>query len=198
MSRRIGLTGGIACGKSLAANFLASLGAKILDADLFARELVKPGHPNLERIAEHFGSHILHADGSLDRAQLRQVIFANTQAKRWLEELLHPQIRQRFLAESLAIGKQDPGALILWVVPLLVESHYTELVDGVLLIDCPAWLQIKRLVARGWDQKTAQAAIAQQIHPEERRRAATWIIPNWQTPADLQLHLQRWWQALYP
>ncbi|MBU2754472.1 dephospho-CoA kinase [Acidithiobacillus sp. CV18-2] len=198
MSRRIGVTGGIACGKSLAADFLQLLGAKILDADLFARELVAPGHPNLERIAKHFGARILHADGSLDRAQLRQIIFSDIQAKQWLEELLHPKIRERFLAESTAIGNQDPAATILWVVPLLVENRYAELLDGVLLIDCPVSLQIERLAQRGWDLKTAQAAIAQQIHPEERRLVATWILPNGKSPADLQLDLQRWWQALHP
>ncbi|MEY2341778.1 dephospho-CoA kinase [Acidithiobacillus sp. IBUN Pt1247-S3] len=196
MSLRIGLTGGIACGKSLAADVLAAQGAKILDADLFARDLVRPGHANLERIAQHFGSAILQADGSLDRARLRQQIFSDPSAKRWLEELLHPQIRQCFLMESDVIAAQEPTAIILWVLPLLVESRYQKLLDGVLLIDCPNWLQVERLAQRGWDRKTAKAAIEQQIHPEERRSIATWIIANRQKPADLQRRLLYWWQTL--
>ncbi|MCE5359970.1 dephospho-CoA kinase [Candidatus Igneacidithiobacillus taiwanensis] len=196
MSQRIGLTGGVASGKSLAADILAGLGAKVLDADHFARELVAPGHANLQEIVDRFGRDIVDSNGHLDRPRLRQLIFADPAAKRWLEELLHPQIRQRFLAASAAITAQEPDAVILWVLPLLVESGYPPLLDGVLLIDCPAWLQQQRLAERGWSAAVGAAVIAQQVHPEERRRVARWIIPNLQTPQSLRRRLEDWWQHL--
>jgi len=198
MSLRIGLTGGVASGKSLAADILAGLGAKVLDADHFARDLVAPGHANLKAIARHFGPDILDANGHLDRPRLRQQIFTDPAAKRWLEGLLHPQIRQRFLSESDAIALQEPDAVILWVLPLLVESGYPPLLDGVLLIDCPVWLQQRRLAARGWSAAVRDAVIAQQVHPEERRRVAQWIIPNLQSPQALHVRLVDWWQHFHP
>ena len=198
MSQRIGLTGGIASGKSLATEILAEQGAKVLDADHFARALVAPGHPNLNEIARHFGPNILDAAGSLDRPRLRQRIFSDPAAKRWLEELLHPQIRQRFLTDSAAIAAQEPTAVIVWVLPLLVESGYPPLLDGVLLIDCPAWIQHQRLTARGWSAAVSDAVIAQQVHPEERRRVAQWIIPNLQDPQTLRTRLLEWWQHIQP
>ncbi|MEL5848686.1 MAG: dephospho-CoA kinase [Candidatus Igneacidithiobacillus chanchocoensis] len=198
MSQRIGLTGGVASGKSLAAEILAGLGAKVLDADHFARDLVAPGHANLTAIARHFGPDMLDAGGALDRPRLRQRIFADPAAKRWLEELLHPQIRQRFLAESAALTAQEPDAVLLWVLPLLVESGYPPLLDGVLLIDCPAWLQQQRLAERGWPAAIGAAVLAQQVHPEERRRVARWIIPNLQSPQALRVRLEDWWQHFHP
>ncbi len=198
MSRCIGLTGGIASGKSLAAEILAEQGARILDADQFARELVQPGHANLRQIAAQLGPEYLEADRSLNRARLRARIFHDRAAKQWLEALLHPQIRQHFVAETAAIAEESPEAIILWILPLLVESHYAPLLDGVLLLDCPAWLQMQRLLARGWDPETAKEVIAQQIHPEERRRIAEWIIPNLRPPSALRQRLEHWWQALDP
>ncbi|MCE5388019.1 MAG: dephospho-CoA kinase [Acidithiobacillus sp.] len=189
---RIGLTGGIASGKSLAAELLAQQGAKILDADLIARELVAPGHPNVHQIGQYLGPQYLCGQ-TLNRELLRQRIFADPPAKAWLEQLLHPQIRAELLRQSSLLEGEEP---VIWVVPLLVEGNYQKLLDGVLLIDSPVWLQRERLRLRGWDLATAKRVIAQQSHAEERRKIATWIIPNLQSPAELSKRLQHWWKSL--
>ena len=187
MVLRIGLTGGVGCGKSTVAGMLKAAGAHVLDADAIARELVAPGSPALQAIIAHFGPTFLGEDGCLDRAALRARIFADPAAKIWLEALLHPLIRASFITASDALSRRHPQALMVWVVPLLVENGYRPLLDQVLVVDCPRSLQIERLRARpGWTEEQISAVLAAQCDRVARNAAADWIIPNEGSLAELQ------------
>ena len=140
----IGLTGGIGSGKSAASTIFESLGVHIVDADVVAREVVDPGQPALSSISSHFGADILNLKGELDRAKLRTIIFSNFEQKSWLENLLHPIIRQEIIRQlSLA---ESPYALL--VSPLLFETEQNTLVNRTLLIDVPVDIQIERASKR--------------------------------------------------
>jgi len=172
---KVALTGGIASGKSLASEHFASLGVPVIDADRVARELVEPGRPALAAIVEYFGPAILTVDGALDRRALRQRIFADAEARRALEAILHPAIHQRM--QELA--KAAHGPYLVQVIPLLAESDFDWKQDRVLLIDCPETLQRQRLMARdGCSAEQAEAILASQATREQRRRIADNILVN--------------------
>ncbi|MBU2731973.1 dephospho-CoA kinase [Acidithiobacillus ferridurans] len=187
MALRIGLTGGVACGKSTVAEMLKAAGAHVLDADVIARELVAPGSPALQAIIAHFGPAFAAPGGGLDRAALRARIFADTAAKTWLEALLHPLIRATFITASAALAEQHPQTPLVWVVPLLVENDYRPLLDQVLVVDCPRSVQVERLRARpGWTKEQVTAVLAAQCDRAARNAAADWIITNEGTLTELQ------------
>ena len=187
MALRIGLTGGAGCGKSTVAGMLKAAGAHVLDADAIARELVAPGSPALQTIIAHFGPTFLYENGCLDRAALRARIFADPAAKTWLEGLLHPLIRACFIAASDAWTTSHPQALIVWVVPLLVENGYRPLLDQVLVVDCSRSLQIERLRARpGWTEEQISAVLAAQCDRVTRNATADWMVSNEGSLAELQ------------
>lgn len=171
----IGLTGGLASGKSAAATHFAQLGAGVIDADRITRDLVTPGSPALAGIRQRFGKQVLQADGSLDRAALARLVFADDDARRDLEALLHPLVRaamQRRLAEL-----RTPYAIL--VVPLLIESGMTDLVDRVLVIDAPESLQRNRSRARdGHHDELISQILAAQADRETRLAAADDVIRN--------------------
>src|SRR5262249_18735617 len=141
---RVGLTGGIASGKSLVANMFAKLGAELLDADQVAREVVAPGEPVLSAIRDAFGPEVLSPAGELDRAALRKVVFADADKRHTLDALLHPLIRARLLARLDQVRR--PYAIV--AVPLLVETDFAALVDRVAVVDCPVSMQLERLMRR--------------------------------------------------
>lgn len=171
----IGLTGGIACGKTTASDFFADQGIEIVDADLAAREVVQPGQPALSQIAQVFGGSVLQADGALDRAKMRELIFAQADKRAQLEAILHPLIRQR-MADQLASCK---GHYAIYSVPLLVESGLTKFADRVLVIDVEEAVQLERLLGRdGITLSQAKAMIAAQLSRADRNRAADDIIDN--------------------
>jgi dephospho-CoA kinase len=172
---RIGLTGGIASGKSTVAKQFADLGADIVDTDEIARELVGPGSPALAAIVERFGASFLAADGSLDRGKLRREVFADPAKRRDLEAILHPRIRQAALARA----ESSAAPYIVFVVPLLFETGFDRLVDRTVVVDCPAALQLERLVARdGQRPDEAQAIIDAQLAREARLARADDVIDN--------------------
>jgi dephospho-CoA kinase len=144
---RVGLTGGIASGKSFVADCFAALGVPVIDTDVLAREVVAPGSAGIDAVARAFGPEVLQADGSLDRRRLRAVVFADDRARARLDALLHPLILQA--AEERA--RQLPGPYHLFVVPLLYESGFDARVDRVLAVDCPESLQRERLARRDGD-----------------------------------------------
>lgn len=156
---KIGLTGGIASGKSAAATRLVELGADVVDADLLSRELVMPGQPALAAIVTHFGRSVLTAEGLLDRAGLRNRIFSDPTQRRALEAILHPRIRTAML--DAAARSQAPYVVLM--IPLLVETGQQALVDRVLTIDTPTELQRRRLRTRDHlaDAQIDQALAAQ-------------------------------------
>jgi len=172
---RVGLTGGIASGKSLVANLFAKLGAELIDADQVAREVVAPGEPALAAIRDAFGAGVLTARGELDRAALRKLVFADADKRRTLDALLHPLIRARLLARLEQVRR--PYAIV--AVPLLVETDFAALVDRVAVVDCPESMQLERLMRRdGIPRNEALAMIAAQADRATRLRAAHDVIDN--------------------
>ncbi len=172
---KIGLTGGIASGKSAVADLLGEFGATIIDTDVIARDVVAPGEAGLAAVADAFGAGILGADGTLDRARLRKLVFADPAKRRQLEAILHPLIRARALAAAAAAT----GPYAVFVVPLLVETDFRALVDRVLVVDCDPQTQIDRLTARdGIPVAEAQRMLAAQAGRDERLAAADDLIDN--------------------
>lgn len=172
---RVGLTGGIASGKSTAAKFFGALGVPILDSDQIARDVVEPGQPPLERLVERFGPKILTPDGHLDRPALRDIVFSDPMARADLEALTHPAIGAALEARSAATG----GPYQILVIPLLVEKNLKSHVDRVLVVDCDEELQIRRLRARdGSTAEQARAILAVQAPRSTRLKAADDVIKN--------------------
>jgi dephospho-CoA kinase len=172
---RVGLTGGIASGKSTAAKFFGALGVPILDSDQVARDVVEPGQPPLERLVERFGRKILTPDGHLDRPALRDIVFADPRARADLEALTHPAIGAAMEARSAAAG----GPYQILVIPLLVEKNLAAHVDRVLVVDCDEELQIRRLRDRdGSTPEQVQAILKAQAPRAARLKAADDVIHN--------------------
>ena len=174
-SFRVGLTGGIASGKSTIAEEFHDLGIPVIDTDIIAREVVSPGQPALEEIRKRFGKSIIDANDQLDRAELRKIIFTNDDSRRDLEAIIHPKISSETKRQANVAG----GTYQIVVVPLLVESELLDFVDRVLVIDCSRKNQIKRLVERD-DESVAQAKriISAQTSREDRLEIADDVIRN--------------------
>ena len=172
---RVGLTGGIASGKSTAAKFFGALGVPILDSDQIARDVVEPGQPPLERLVERFGPKILTVDGHLDRPALREIVFSDPKARADLEALTHPAIGAAMEARSAAAG----GLYQILVIPLLVEKNLAAHVNRVLVVDCDEGLQIRRLRDRdGSTPQQVQAILKAQAPRAARLKAADDVIHN--------------------
>jgi len=171
----VGMTGGIGSGKSTAARLFAELAVPIIDTDLIARELVEPGQPALAAIVLRFGSDILDGHGRLDRARLRARVFGDPAERRDLESILHPAIR-REVGARLA---QLDSAYCIVVIPLLLESGQRDLVDRVLVVDCPVEVQIDRATARdGVTRAQVEAILGAQVSRSERLAAADDVLSN--------------------
>ncbi|ERO63682.1 dephospho-CoA kinase [Pseudomonas piscis] len=184
----LGLTGGIGSGKSAAAQHFIDLGIHVIDADHAARWVVEPGRPALEQIARHFGEGVLQADGQLDRAALRKLIFEDPQQRRWLEALLHPLIAEE-IASHLARA-QSPYAIL--VSPLLVESGQARMTQRILVIDAPQQLQIERTLLRDQvSEQQVQAILQAQASREERLRNADDVLVNDRDHAWLHSEVER-------
>lgn len=180
---KIGLTGGIASGKSAVADTLGELGAAVIDTDVIAREVVEPGTPGLAEVVAEFGQGILTADGELDRAGLRTLVFADNDRRKRLEAILHPLIR----AATLEAAERASGPYLVFVVPLLLETDFAQLVDRVLVVDCDPALQIKRVMERDdCSADEARRIIRSQTDRASRLEAADDILDNSGTLADLQ------------
>ena len=172
---RIGLTGGIASGKTTVANLFAARGIAVIDTDEIAREIVAPGQPALARVVETFGRDVLDSSGALDRRRLRALVFADPAQRRRLEAVLHPLILEEMARRSA--HAQGPYQVL--VVPLLAETGSEEHVDRVLVVDCPVEVQIRRLLARDVEnERQAQSMIAAQATREQRLSLADDIILN--------------------
>ncbi len=171
----VGLTGGIASGKSLACDRLAALGAAVVDTDVISREQTAAGMPALGDIVREFGQDLVAADGGLDRARLRALVFSDSGGRKKLEAILHPRIR----TAAWERATQTPGSYLVMVIPLLVETGFTGGIDRVLVIDAPRELQLKRLRERdGATFRQAQAIVAAQATRRQRRAAADDLLLN--------------------
>ncbi len=179
---RVGLTGGIASGKSTVANELARRGAVIIDADDLAREVVEPGTPELAAIVRRFGGGVL-ADGRLDRAALAKIVFADPRARRDLEEIIHPAVRRRAAELEAALPHT---AVIVHVIPLLVETGQQSDFDLCVVVDVDHETQLARLMARGpMSREEAESRIAAQATREQRLTAADIVVNNVGTIGEL-------------
>ena len=179
----VGLTGGIASGKTTISNLFAKLGVPIIDTDVISRNLLAPGEQAYHQVCAHFGSEILQANSEIDRTALRQIIFSNPQQKSWLETMLHPLIFQR---SHDAIIENSPAKYVLVVVPLLFETNFQSLVDRILVVNCPADQQIKRLIKRdNIDETLAHSMLEQQLSNAERLQRAHDVINNRADDVDL-------------
>ncbi len=173
----LGLTGGIGSGKTAVSDRFEKKGITVVDADLCSRVVVEPGRPALQAIKDHFGEAILQTDGTLNRAELRQRIFANTDEKQWLESLLHPLIGEE-LFNQLCAAQSD---YVILVSPLLIESQQNQICDHILVVDAPEETQINRTVSRDDnDADQVKRIMVTQASREERLQHANDIIENTQ------------------
>lgn len=188
---RVGLTGGIASGKSAVSAVLRDLGAVIIDYDALARDAVAVGTPALAAIAERFGASVIGSDGSLDRPALGAVVFHDPEARRALEEITHPAIRALARQRDAAAGAE---AVVVHDHPLLVEMGAAAACDQVVVVDVPVQVQVDRMVhERSMTEDEARARIAAQATREERRAAADVVIDNTGSLDDLRDHVAGLW-----
>lgn len=171
----LGLTGGIGAGKTLVSNHFASLGIEIVDADVIARDVVAIGSDGLNAIVKHFGNAILLDDGSLNRAKLRDIIFADPEQKNWLNNLLHPLIRQNITAQLNAAT----SPYVVLSAPLLFENKLDALCNHTLLVDVPVEVQLERTAARdSVSTEQVKSIIAAQMSRDDKLKKATSILDN--------------------
>jgi dephospho-CoA kinase len=181
---RVGLTGGVASGKSTVSAMLADLGAVVVDADLLARDVVARGTDGLAEVVAEFGDSVLTADGELDRPAVGALVFADEGKRRRLEAIIHPRVRARG-AELEAAAPE--GAVVVHDIPLLVETGQAGSFDAVVVVDVPREVQVDRLVRlRGMSPEDAEARVAAQATREERLAAATHVVDNTGSRDDLR------------
>ncbi|QAY66555.1 dephospho-CoA kinase [Paenibacillus protaetiae] len=193
---KIGLTGGIATGKSTIARMLVEQGAYLVDADQVAREVVLPGEPALEAIASLFGQAVLQEDGSLNRQALGSIVFQDRALLAKLESITHPAIRKRMQERIHSYLAQNPGGLAVADVPLLYETGQEALYDGIMVAYVPEQLQLERLMARNaMPKEEAQRRIRLQMDIEEKKRRADWVIDNSGSLEDTRRQLELFWTS---
>ena len=192
---RVGLTGGIASGKSVVADELGARGAVIIDADVLAREVVEPGTPGLAAIVERFGDDVL-LDGRLDRKALGEIVFADESARRDLEAIVHPAVRRR-AAELEATAPDD--AVVVHVIPLLVETGQQDAFDVCLVVDVDRVTQRERLRSRDrLSEAEIEARLAAQVGRERRLAVADAVLDNSGSRTELSDQIDRLWAELGP
>lgn len=193
----IALTGGIASGKSTIARRLAQLGAVVLDADRFARQAVEPGTQGLRDIREHFGQRVIADDGTLDRAALAAIVFDDPAEREVLNGIVHPEVRRLTELAKQAARADDPDAIIVHDIPLLVEARTNYDYDVIWVADAPAELRLERLVAdRGVSREEAQRRIDAQASDAERRRIADVLIDTTVPLVQTHAEIDRLWAEL--
>ncbi|NYE37884.1 dephospho-CoA kinase [Nocardioides cavernae] len=188
MTVRVGLTGGIASGKSTVSAILAELGAVVVDADLIAREVVARGTPGLAAVVEEFGSGLLTPEGDLDRPAMGALVFGDPDARKRLEAIVHPLVHRRSAEVEEAAA---PGALVVHDIPLLAEVGRAGQFDAVVVVDVPTEVQVERMVRdRGWSREEAESRIAAQATREQRLAVATHVVDNSGSMEDLRRRVE--------
>lgn len=194
MTLRLGLTGGIASGKSTVSRIFAELGAIIIDSDVLAREVVAPGTEGLAEVVAAFGPEILTEDGEMDRAKVGAIVFADPDKRKVLEQVIHPRVFLRALEIDQAAGEHD---VVINDIPLLVETNQADRFDAVVVVDVPTELQVERMVRdRGMTPEEASARIAAQASREQRLAVATYVIENTGTLEELHERVRQVWDQL--
>jgi len=181
---RVGLTGGVASGKSTVSAILEELGAVVVDADRLAREVVAPGTEGLAEIEKAFGPGVLTPEGQLDRPAMGRIVFADPAKRSVLEGIIHPRVRARGAELEAAAG---PDAVVVHDIPLLVETGQADAFDAVVVVEVPAQVQVDRMTGlRGMSEDDALARMAAQATAAQRRAVATYLIENTGTREDLR------------
>jgi dephospho-CoA kinase len=195
LSRVIGLTGGIASGKSTVAAMLAGKGAFVVDADQLARKAVEPGSPALEEVASAFGREMIGPDGSLDRARLGELAFSDQQARERLNAIVHPRVME-LSQEEIRRASEAGSSLVVYDVPLLFETGREKEFDGTLVVFARPETQLLRLRERsGLEEAAARSRIEAQIPIWRKLAMATWIIDNGGSRDQTQMAVDRLWEA---
>ena len=191
---RVGLTGGIASGKSTVSAILDELGAVIIDADVLAREVVAKGTPGLEKVVAEFGTELLTPEGDLDRPAMGRVVFGDEEKRRALEGIIHPLVFERIVALEEAATEDD---IVVHDIPLLAESGRADTFDAVIVVDVDPELQVDRMVReRGWTRAEAEARMLAQASREERLAVATHVIENDGTLEQLRARVEEVYREL--
>ena len=194
MTVRVGLTGGVASGKSTVSAILAELGAVVIDADLIAREVVARGTAGLDAVVAEFGPELLTADGDLDRPAMGALVFGDADARKRLEAIIHPLVHAR--SAELEAEAGDRGVVV-HDIPLLAEVGRAGSFDEVIVVDAPAELQVSRMVdERGWTREDAESRIAAQATRDDRLAIATYVVDNTGTLEDLRAQVEGIYAAL--
>ena len=193
----IGLTGGIATGKSTVVEMLRLRGAEIIDADQLAREVVEPNRPAWQEIVCWLGDSVLLPDHSLDRVKIAELVFGDPQKLKTLNGIIHPRVGTRILELTREIEQEDPNAVIVYDIPLLIEAGMQEMVDLILLVYAPRELQLKRLRERdGLNPEEAEQRLAAQLPIDEKKRYAHQIIDNSGLLAETEKQVDLFWSNL--
>jgi dephospho-CoA kinase len=193
--RLIGLTGGIATGKSMVDRMLEARGAAVIDADQLAREVVRRGEPALQAVAARFGPDVIQPDGTLDRERLGKIVFADPEARRDLDQITHPRIAE-LTRDRIAAALASPAPLVAVDIPLLFENARESMFEGVLLVYAPREVQVRRLRERnGLDEAAALQRLAAQLPIDEKRDRATWIIDNTHGLDATARAVDDWWET---
>lgn len=195
--QRIGLTGGIAAGKSVAARRFAERGAVVVDADVLARAAVEPGTPGLDAVVEAFGPEVLREDGTLDRPALARVVFSDPDARSRLDAIVHPAVRRLAAEREASAAALDPGAVVVHDIPLLVETGQAGDFHAVVVVHAPAVLRVERLVRlRCMTRADAEARVAAQARDEERLAVADVVLDGTGGDVDLQRQVDELWERV--
>ncbi len=175
----LGVTGGIASGKSTVSEMLAELGSPLIDFDLIARQVVEPGTEGLAKIVDYFGRQVLAEDGSMDRKKVSDIIFGDMEKRKKLESFIHPSIHEEFCRQAAVIAAKDPKTIIQVAVPLLIELNLQHLFDKILVVHIPAEIQEKRLAER--DKISSEEAVnimKSQLPITEKLQFADFVVDN--------------------
>ncbi|MFC7680971.1 dephospho-CoA kinase [Paenibacillus sp. GCM10028914] len=194
----IGLTGGIATGKSTVSSMLIRKGALLVDADIIAREVMLPGHPVLAEVAAHFGQDIILADGQLDRKRLGEIIFNNHEERLALNRITHPAIRQEIRKQMAEHEAAYPERLVVVDIPLLYESELQSLFEKVIVVYVPREKQLQRLMERDdITKERAEARLNSQMDIEQKKQIADYVIDNSGTIEETSKQVDKLWNRLF-
>ena len=193
----MGLTGGIASGKSTVSALFVKKGAKLVDADVIAREVMLPGHQVLAATVRHFGQGILSPDGTLDRAKLGEIVFRDPEARQTLNDLTHPAIRQEIRSRMQELDQQEPEKLIIVDIPLLYESNLQGMFEEIEVVYVPREVQLTRLMQRNnWSREKAEDLLNAQMDIELKRSKASYVIDNSGDLAHTDMQVAAMWDRL--
>lgn len=194
----IGLTGGIACGKSTVAEMLEKRGAIIIDADVIAREVVEPGKTALKQLVQHFGSEVLLPDGTLNRKKLGSIVFSDENKREELNSILHPAIRAEMFSRMEHYEQAQPDKLVVVDVPLLYESGLSPMFEKVMVVYVPSEVQLERLMNRdGLNRLEAENRIRAQMPIEEKKRLADIVIDNSGSQEKTEAQIEQFWKGKF-